>query len=454
MTPAEPLGQKPPDLAPATQPHIPITSPTSEQASKRPSIKNTEPTAASVPTIEQLNVQCPTSNGAPRPPIQPLRTRTASPCSATNNESHRPCQPPHALGTSQVHPSTRSAPTDSQSHSPTVKVLKGSTQQELHQEPASQESRESPSNGNNEDVERVLIEGRKISQLPPRPPDLLDHHGKITYSLMRKKKSRPSHLTTTTNPLEREVTLVRFLGYIAKLERFCPIGGISWHELNKTYKANIIEMSKFKYLADKGFDKCVLKHHGLKKGYFKPEEKTKEDMHDITLAEIGRDARASQTHYHTTGSTSYAETRVDFNEASAKVQERLLDSSPLKTQVEIENEVFNELMYEEENPKRSIGFGFNVDRSDGFGVNSVLRKRDYVFRDNNMELKRVKEELASQKAMFLLILKAVHNGKITDEFLDAIDVALCMVQEESTGNNLSNESRHTRLQPQPPKLIR
>ena len=99
------------------------------------------------------------------------------------------------------------------------------------------------------------------------------------------------------------------------------------------------------------------------------------------------------------------------NEATSKVQERLFTSSPSKTQVEIENEVFDELMYEEENPKRPIGFGFNVNRSDVFGVNVVLRKTGYTFPDNNMELKRVKKELASQKAMFLLMLKAVRNGK-------------------------------------------
>ncbi|KAJ8431283.1 hypothetical protein Cgig2_014329 [Carnegiea gigantea] len=308
---------------------------------------------------------------------------------------------------------------------------------------------------------------------------------------------------------------VRFLGYITRLERFCPIGTIRWHKLNKTYKADIIEMvrSKFVYPTDKCFDKRVLKHvakhfkqykHGLKKDYFKPEQKTKEAMYELvpkghsrdgwmrlvdywcskkheTLAEIGRDARASQTHCHTTGSTSYAKKRANFvethgrepthleffkethgkdsggfvantatesflTEASAKVQERLLSSSPSKTQVEIENEVFDELMHEEENPKRPISFGFNVDRSDVFGVNSILRKRGYIFPDNNMELKRVKEELASQKAMFLLMLKAVHNGKITDEFLDATEAALRMagdqVPQELSENNLSNELGH------------
>jgi len=52
-------------------------------------------------------------------------------------------------------------------------------------------------------------------------------------------------------------------------------------------------------------------------------------------------------------------------------------------------------MYEEENPKWPIDFCFNVDQSDIVSVNAVIRKRGYTFPDNSMELKRVKEELAS-----------------------------------------------------------
>ncbi|KAJ8422273.1 hypothetical protein Cgig2_014419 [Carnegiea gigantea] len=258
---------------------------------------------------------------------------------------------------------------------------------------------------------------------------------------------------------------VRFLGYIARLERFCPIGTISWHKLNKTYKADIIEMvrSKFMYPADKCFDKHVLKHvakhfkqykHGLKKDYFKPEQKTKEAMYELVPKGHSRDGWMRLVDYWCSKEheesqhiwSSLKRHMAKTTEASAKVQERLLSSSPSKTQVEIENEVFDELMCEEENPKRPIGFGFNVDRSHVFGVNSILRKRGYIFPNNNMELKRVKEELASQKAMFLLMLKAVCNGKITYEFLDATEAALRMagdqVPQESSGNNLSNESGH------------
>ncbi|KAJ8428276.1 hypothetical protein Cgig2_034090 [Carnegiea gigantea] len=198
--------------------------------------------------------------------------------------------------------------------------------------------------------------------------------------------------------------------------------------------------SKFMYPVDKGFDKRVLKHvakhfkqykHGLKRDYFKPEETTREDTYDIVPKRHSRDGW------------------MRLNEATPKVQEQLLSFSLSKTQVKIENEVFDELiMYEEQNPKRPINLCFNVDQSDIFGINAVLRKRGYTFPDDNIELRRVKKELASQKAMFLLMLKAVHNGKITGEFLDATEAALRMagdqVQEESSGNDLSNESRHAR----------
>ncbi|KAJ8431530.1 hypothetical protein Cgig2_020461 [Carnegiea gigantea] len=210
---------------------------------------------------------------------------------------------------------------------------------------------------------------------------------------------------------------------------------------------NYKQGSKFVYPTDKCFDKRVLKHvakhfkqykHGLKKDYFKPKQKTKEGMYELASKGYSRDGWMRLVDYWCS--------KEHKNEASAKVQERLLSSSPPKTRVEIENEVFDDLMYEEENPKRPIGFGFNVDRSAIFGVNSILRKRGYIFPDNNMELKRVKEELASQKAMFLLMLKAVRNGKIIDEFLDATEAALRMagdqVPQESSGNNLSNESGH------------
>ncbi|KAJ8435335.1 hypothetical protein Cgig2_024322 [Carnegiea gigantea] len=464
---------------PSTQPLRPPTASTkvvtrasveafqrsAEQTSKQPSPSFQPQSAASVAAVRP--VQMPTSQTAAARPLVRSSTVTFGPFqpSSATIGSNPPCQPSSVIGISQV----------------------------------GKASRESPSNGNSEDLARTS------------PSQSIDK-GKCHVGGKQKKTSmfkttRSSRLSWKDNiqfDAKEEVLTVDDQGNEEVIN-----GSILPRDV-----MNYKQGSKFIYPADKCFDKRVLKHvakhfkqykHGFKKDHFKPEQKTKEDMYELvpkghsrdgwmrlvdywcskeheTLAEIGRDARASQMHCHTTGSTSYAEKRADFvethgrepthleffkethgkvgggfvantctesflNEASARVQERLLNSSPSKTQVEIENEVFDELMYEEENPKRPIGFGFNVDRNDVFGVNSILRKRVYIFPDNNMELKRVKEELASQKAMFLLMLKAMRDGKITDEFLDATKAALRMagdqVQQESSGNDRSNESGHT-----------
>ncbi|KAJ8423637.1 LOW QUALITY PROTEIN: hypothetical protein Cgig2_007646 [Carnegiea gigantea] len=358
----------------------------------------------------------------------------------------------------ELHKYTHQLDQHHQTVNPTHLLLKGTTQQELHQKPASQESRESPSNGNNEDLVRSS-QSKSVDKGKG-----LDG-GKKNKSTTSKitRSARSSWKDNIQFDVKEEVLTIDDLGKEEVIN-----GSILPRDV-MNYKTG----SKFIYLVDKGFDKHVFKHgvkhfkpykHGLKKDYFKTEEKTKEDMYDIvpkghsrggwmqlTLAEIGRDARASQTHCHTTGSTGYAKKRANFVETHGKElthleffkethskEERLLSSSPSKTQVEIENEVFDELIYEEENPKQPIDFSVNVDRSDIFGVNSILRKRGYDFPDIIQ---------MCQRGTSIIEGHAVRNEKITDEFLDATEVALHMagdqVQEESSGNNLSNELRHT-----------
>lgn len=86
-------------------------------------------------------------------------------------------------------------------------------------------------------------------------------------------------------------------------------------------------------------------------------------------------------------------------------------------------------MYEEETPKRPVGFGFGVDRNAVFGVNGILRKRGYSLPNNNdMEIKRLKADLAAQKAMvgamsssMLELVAAVCNGQVSHGTLDAIE---------------------------------
>ncbi|KAJ8427216.1 hypothetical protein Cgig2_009109 [Carnegiea gigantea] len=186
------------------------------------------------------------------------------------------------------------------------------------------------------------------------------------------------HFNNYNQPIRKGgYMFMRSLGYIVRIGRFCSIGTISWHKLNRTYKADIIEMvqSKFMYLVVKGFHKCALKHvakhfkqykHGLKRDHFKPKEKTKEDMYEIVPKGQSRDGWMLLVDY-------WCSEQHD-NEARSKFQERLLNSSPSKTQVEIKNEVFDKLMHEEDNPKRPIGFGFNVpEESSGDNLSNELR---------------------------------------------------------------------------------
>ena len=53
---------------------------------------------------------------------------------------------------------------------------------------------------------------------------------------------------------------VRFLGYIARQERFCPIGTTSWHKLNKTYQADIIEMVRVSICLLVSIINCYFSH--------------------------------------------------------------------------------------------------------------------------------------------------------------------------------------------------
>ncbi|KAJ8433700.1 LOW QUALITY PROTEIN: hypothetical protein Cgig2_020635 [Carnegiea gigantea] len=410
----------------ASQPSL-QPQPTASIATFRPVHTPTSPTGAAQPLIRPSTIRF--------GPFQPSFATTGSnpPCQPPS--LIKTSQPPSVIGTSQVNPSSRSVPLHNQSHLATVKVAKGST---------SQASRESPSNANN-DHEDLAKEFSKKG----------DGGGK-------QKKSSISKSTRSSQSSWKDN-----IQFDAKEEALT----IDDQENEEVIKGSILprdvmnykQGSKFIYPADKGFDKRVLKHvakhfkqykHGLKRDYFKPEEKTREDMYEIVPKGHSRDRDSThleffkKTHSKECGGfVANTVTEGFLNEATSKVQERLLTSSPSKTQVEIENEVFDELKYEEKNSKQSIGFGFNVDRSDIFGVNAVLRKRGYSFPNNNMELKRVKEELASQKAMFLLMLKAVRNGKVTDEFLDDTGAALRMagdqIPEQSSGNDLSNESMHT-----------
>ncbi|XP_021776499.1 uncharacterized protein LOC110740317 [Chenopodium quinoa] len=248
--------------------------------------------------------------------------------------------------------------------------------------------------------------------------------------------------------------LVKFLGDVARNGELCPIGEVNWHKVDKNCKVNIINLIREKFvLPDRDeIDKSILKHVGKKwrayrhelKVQFKKPDRAQELVASIVpkgvnstqwfklvqywfsekcqfLSAKGKEARALQSHLHTTGGKSFARKRDEFEKthgrepgalewfaqthlrkdgtyvedsskefldaAAALVAKRGSTSSPAE-RIAIENQVFNELMYsdDDERCQRPIGYGFGVNRNKLFGVGGELRKRGYLASGTSTEV--------------------------------------------------------------------
>ncbi|KAL6577030.1 hypothetical protein OROMI_011306 [Orobanche minor] len=176
------------------------------------------------------------------------------------------------------------------------------------------------------------------------------------------------------------------------------------------------------------------------------------------LSAKGETVRACQDLPHTTGSISFANVREEFKriekrlpsnmelfeqthtpkngifpdnslskeflvEANAKIIERLANSSPSKSRIDIENDIFNDLMYENDNRKRLVGYGLGVDKSSVFGVQGELMKRDNNCSNTDTSvvsflLQRHNQELHQRNKMLELKIDQMSSGHVTQQFLD------------------------------------
>ncbi|KAL2894156.1 hypothetical protein RDABS01_010065, partial [Bienertia sinuspersici] len=202
--------------------------------------------------------------------------------------------------------------------------------------------------------------------------------------------------------------LVKFVVDIAKKSELCPIGVVNWRN------------GKFIFPNGKIYNDTMLKHVGkhrrqwkfeLKARYFNPTVRTRQQIENdnpggIVLgtwlelvkywysgqskkyANNGREARAMLSHLHTNGSTSFANSRDEFemehrrepggyeffdrthktkdgvylentntqeliNMAKSKIDASVASSSSSKPRIEVEDEVFNELMYDKDNSNQN-----------------------------------------------------------------------------------------------------
>ncbi|KAL2905151.1 Seed lectin subunit I, partial [Bienertia sinuspersici] len=150
--------------------------------------------------------------------------------------------------------------------------------------------------------------------------------------------------------------LVKFLGYIAKMGNYCPLGALTWRNVEKKLKFDILKKMRLQnvnYLFfqehfiipnDEVYDKLALQRvdkywrhykHELKKTFFHPDKKTIEQHYypvssghtsndwiklvnywfspkGQKLSEIGKEARTLQCQTHIMGANSYANMRADY----------------------------------------------------------------------------------------------------------------------------------------------
>ncbi|KAL2942331.1 TIR domain-containing adapter molecule 2 [Bienertia sinuspersici] len=70
----------------------------------------------------------------------------------------------------------------------------------------------------------------------------------------------------------------------------------------------------------------------------------------------------------------------------------------LNFRVDIENEVFDDLMYNGEVPKCPLNYGFGVKQSDIFGVQGLLRKKGSSYVNHSaIEMENLKAEFSAVK---------------------------------------------------------
>ncbi|KAL2926171.1 Enolase [Bienertia sinuspersici] len=227
--------------------------------------------------------------------------------------------------------------------------------------------------------------------------------------------------------------LIRFIGMMAKMETHCPVGEEDWHAIDSHIKGKIVTDIRDRFVIPDGaeYDKQALKRankawrqyrFSLKKEYYKPNEKTLDEMCNqvppsgissnnwIKLVKYWHSDKGKEdehgekmsllalwikSHMGKDGNFLSGTDTNDFvDDVNAKVEQLRL-KYPTKSQLELENEAFEEIMYQDEIPDRPVGYGLGVKKGDIYGVRGVLRKEGYGKIQRNIVLDSFKEEMVA-----------------------------------------------------------
>ncbi|KAL2923167.1 DNA replication licensing factor mcm4, partial [Bienertia sinuspersici] len=266
--------------------------------------------------------------------------------------------------------------------------------------------------------------------------------------------------------------LVRFLGSIAKMAYYYPIGALTWHDVEKNLKVQIVNKMRehfiipddevYDTLAQQRVGKCWRHYkHELKKTFFQPDKQTHEQHYDLMpsghsrsnwiklvdhwFSPKGHEAKHGKkmglveawekSHMRKNGSFVAGTITEDFlSDAKAKVHLLKLNNSS-SSSVDVEDEAFHSLMNGGDIPERPQGsrkvkirdLDANASVSNTNKTNEVLKKENRELSMKNVENTRTLKTVLTQ---FSQILDAVRKGKASVELIDATQSALHMAIPE------------------------
>ncbi|XP_074296936.1 uncharacterized protein LOC141627601 [Silene latifolia] len=192
--------------------------------------------------------------------------------------------------------------------------------------------------------------------------------------------------------------------------------GMMTRHVSPQLKVDILKLIRDRFVIPDGelFDRAILKRtgnsvrqyrHHLKKLFFKPTTKTKEQIYEVVpsghprpswirlvdywYSDKGKEEKNKkepsvleifkQTHRKKDGTFVKDTVTEDFLiDVDASIDmETVMQPSNSKSRVQLENEVFNKVMYGKDTPTRPVGYGYGVKQSDVFGVHSIFIKEGF-----------------------------------------------------------------------------
>ncbi|KAL2901825.1 hypothetical protein RDABS01_026907 [Bienertia sinuspersici] len=162
-----------------------------------------------------------------------------------------------------------------------------------------------------------MMQKRRFSHGSIQPIDILSNNG-VKYYV---------ELYEFHQPIRKgRHILVRFLRYIGKMAHYCPIGAITWHDVKKNLKVQIVNKMREHFIIpdDEVYDTLAQQHKKTHEQHYDlvPSGHSRSDWIKLVdhwfspkgqkLSQIGKEARSLQCQVHTMGSNSYANLRTDY----------------------------------------------------------------------------------------------------------------------------------------------